>query len=276
MYKNVKATGSRAAADAARGNIEKLLTFFRKYENEYGMLEDLESWVFVEWSAANDADHIKGVNLPSNMCWARCLDCAAELYGMPELSQKAERIRRAVVELGFDGEYFSDNCVRGEDGRLHATGLKTEVCQYYAFWFGVADRENFAPLYRDLKENFGPFRAEGYRPEISPPNAMYGIYMRLDLFKREGDVGRLMRECAAYFSGMAERTGTLWEHNAPYASCIHGFASYAATWIVYALTGWNGEAFEDRYIGTDCSFVLPRKEGDIRVSVKDKVRTIVR
>jgi alpha-L-rhamnosidase len=27
---------------------------------------------------------------------------------------------------------------------------------------------------------------------------------------------------------MAERTGTLWEHDAPQASCNHGFASHAA------------------------------------------------
>lgn len=273
VYENAKACG-RKNAEEARANIEGLLSFFGRYENEYGLLEDLESWVFVEWSAANDPSHICGVNLPSNMCWAKCLDCIAELYDMPALHRKAERLRGAILELGFDGAFFADNCVRGEDGKLHSTGLKTEVCQYYAFWFGVATPRSHPALYAELIEKFGPFRAEGYRPEIAPPNAMYGIYMRLDLLKREGDIGRLARECVAYFYKMAERTGTLWEHNAPYASCIHGFASYAATWLVYVLTGWNGERFEEKFLGTECSFELPRPDGTLRVRVAEGRRSI--
>lgn len=33
---------------------------------------------------------------------------------------------------------------------------------------------------------------------------------------------------------MAERTGTLWENTTDYASCSHGFASYAAALILDA------------------------------------------
>ena len=46
--------------------IKGLIDYFVKFENEFGLLEDLESWVFVEWSAANDYNHTRGVNLPTN------------------------------------------------------------------------------------------------------------------------------------------------------------------------------------------------------------------
>ncbi len=277
VYKNWKTSGNRENVDAAKLHIYGLIEYFSKKENEYELLENLNGWVFVEWSAANDRDHVCGVNYPSNMCWAKCLDCIAEMYGEAQYAQKAKRMREKIIELSFDGEWFVDNSVRGEDGKLCSTGLKTEVCQYYAFWFGVATKEQFAPLYQELYENFGAFRKEGYRPDIAPCNALYGMYMRLDLFMRDGDINKLKEECVQYFYPMAERTGTLWAHNRPSSSCVHGFASYAAKWLVYALIGWDGEKFDDRHLGIDCSFTLPQKDGGkICVSVKEGQRKVER
>ena len=34
-----------------------------------------------------------------------------------------------------------------------------------------------------------------------------------------------------YFLGMAELTGTLWEHDDISASCNHGFASHVLVWL---------------------------------------------
>ncbi len=276
IYKNFKVSGSRAQANAARKNIEGILHYFEKKENEFGLLEDLEGWVFVEWSAANEKTHLEGVNLPTNMCWAKCLECIAKLYNMPQLQEKSKKIKDKIIEIGFDGEFFTDNCIRDDNGKLVRTGLKTEVCQYYAFWFETISLQSHPQLYRELKENFGPWRKRSYRQDISEPNAMYGIYMRLDLLMREGDVRRLTDECVKYFYKMAERTGTLWEHNSPHASCIHGFASYAAIWLVFALTGWNGESFCDDWLGTDCIIKFPIKNEMISVQIKDGKRAILR
>ena len=275
VYKNYKVSGSRRNADAARGNILGIVQYFLRKENEEELLEDLEGWVFVEWSAANDAERVCGVNFPSNMCWAKCLECVGELYGDGALTAKAERVRAAVRRLAYNGAFFVDNCVRGEDGALRQTGLLSEVCQYYAFWFGVASPETYPALYAEMRERFGAARAEGYRPDVAPCNAMYGIYMRLDLFLREGDAARLAKECAAYFSAMARETGTLWEYDKPCASCVHGFASYAARWLVFALTGWDGERLHDVFLGTDCAFSLPQADGSLLlIEVKDGQRSV--
>ena len=55
--------------------------------------------------------------------------------------------------------------------------------------------------------------------------------MRLIVLKREGLEDQMRREVRGYYLGMAEKTGTLWEYDAPTASCCHGFASYVAVLI---------------------------------------------
>lgn len=115
-----------------------LLKYFSRFENSDGLLENLESWVFVEWSRANDLT--SGVNYPSNMLYAAMLSAISELYNLPELSEKAQKIRETVYRQSFDGEFFRDHAVR-ENGILKAAADRTEVCQYYAF-FSVLQRRS--------------------------------------------------------------------------------------------------------------------------------------
>ena len=266
--------GVDEAVLGAKDTVLGILQFFAGYENELGLLENLESWVFIEWSEANDADHICGVNIPSNMEYAACLKVAGKLYDIPSFMTKADDINQKIKTLAYDGKFFVDNLIRNEEGKLVQSGLLTEVCQYYAFWFGCADKHEYADLYKELMDNMGTNRKEGYLPNVGKPNVMYGLYMRVDLLMRDGEREKVFDECIRLFEPMAERTGTLWEHNAIYASCNHGFASYATKWLIYALTGYDalkgGEAAENG-IGIDCEIALPLNgKGDYRyLSVKD-------
>jgi len=272
VAKYARAYGSDGIVDMSKENIFGIIKYFEGFENEYGVLEDLTGWVFVEWSAANDADHICGVNVPSNMCYAKCLDEAADLYGVPEWKTKAEKIWKFIVENAFDGEFFADNLLR-KGGSLVQSGLKTEVCQYYAFWFDCVKKEDYPELYAELMNKLGNNRAAGYRPEIAESNVFYGLYMRIDLLMRDGEREKVLDECLRLFLPMAERTGTLWEHNGIYASCNHGFASYAVKWIVWALTGYdcmNGGDIAAAGVGADCEITLPVSATEnIRLSVKN-------
>ena len=120
------------------------------------------------------------------------------------------------------------------DGRLSVEPERTETCQYYAFFCGTARREDgrFAGLWRTLTEDFGPQRRQtGAHPDVFFSNAFIGNYLRLELLYRAGLFGSLRREIAGYFASMAERTGTLWEHDSPTASCCHGFASHVVCWL---------------------------------------------
>ena len=101
---------------------------------------------------------------------------------------------------------------------------------------------------------------------------MYGIYMRLDLLMRMGERKKVLGECRRIFGKMARRTGTLWEHNAIYASCDHGFASYAARWLIWALTGYDclsAAPAAKEGIGIDCDMSVPLRKGRLKIKVEN-------
>jgi alpha-L-rhamnosidase len=203
----------------------KLIEFFKQYRNSDGLLEKLPGWVFVEWSKANE--FTQDVNYPSNMLYARMLEAAARLYGLPELAREAERMREVIRQQSFDGEFFVDNAKR-VDGKLQITRNRTEVCQYFAFFFGVATPESHPKLWQTLARDFGPKRRETKAfPEVHPANQFIGNVLRLELLSRSGLCQQVADEAFGYWLFMADKTGTLWENDGDYASCNHGFASHA-------------------------------------------------
>ena len=237
LYKYFRHYGSDEIVAKSKEKVMGVLEYFRDFENEFGVLEDLEGWVFIEWSAANEATHIRGVNVPSNMLYAVCLKAAGKLYSLPELKGRAERVENYLRKNAFDGRFFVDNLVRNKAGELEQSGLLTEVCQYYAFWLGFISKEEYPDLYEELMEHLGANREKDYLPEMGKPNVMYGQYMRIDLLMRDGKREQVLKECKKLLLPMAKRTGTLWEHNNISASCDHGFAAYSVKWLIYGLTG---------------------------------------
>jgi len=218
-------TGDREMVDALRPKVLGLLDYFQGFENDDGLLEKLESWVFVEWSRANE--FVQDVNYPSNALYAGALDAAGRLFDLAALCAKAERIREVVREQAFNGTFFVDNAVR-QGGTLAPTTNTTETCQYYLFYFGVATPATHSELWRTLTESFGPGRdATQSFPDVHPSNAFIGNVLRLELLSRHGLGGQALDECVGYHLYMAEQTGTLWEMIGDTASCNHGFASHA-------------------------------------------------
>lgn len=224
-------TEDRGLIDMAKDRVYALLKYFKGFENEYGLLENLERWVFVEWSKANEL--VQDVNFPSNFLYAAMKKTMGRLYGDDALLAEGEALLKTATAWSLSGEgvFFCDNAVRKE-GKLVLSGECTEVCQYYAFYFGAATKEANPELFRILTEDFGPQRKETKLwPEIYFANAFIGNYLRLDLLQRWGMRARLLEEIKGYFTSMADRTGTLWEYDSPTASCNHGFASHIICWL---------------------------------------------
>ncbi len=219
-------TGDMAFVQSFKQKVYALLDYFRPFENEFGLLEKLEGWVFVEWSHANNL--VQDVNYPSNMLYSAMLKCAGSLYQDEALMQKSNNIAGMIRQRSFDGEYFVDNEIR-KDGELKLTGERTETCQYYAFFFDIVTPESHFELWNRLINEFGPERMEKkLHLDIYPSNAFIGNYLRLDILSRYGLHKQCMDEIEGYFGYMADRTGTLWENITDHASCNHGFASYVA------------------------------------------------
>ena len=223
-------SNDRAMIDAYRPRVEGIVRYFDEFVNEQGLLEDLDGWVFVEWSRAND--FVRGVNFPTNMLFAAALEAGSRLYRRDDWYTRARQIRDAVHVHSYDGEFFVDNAVRDAGGRLVRTTNRTEVCQYHAFHFDVATPLSQPQLWQRLVREFGPRRERDAYPDVHPANALMGYTMRLELLERYGLVDQLLDEIKAYYLPMADATGTLWEHNEPTASCCHGFASHVCRWIL--------------------------------------------
>jgi len=211
---------------ALQPRLMALHEYLQKFTNQDGLLEKLPSWVFVEWSQANS--FVQDVSYPSNMLYAAALAAAGRMYDQPALVHEAEQIRETIRRQSFDGEFFVDNAVR-KDGRLEVTRNRTEVCQYFAFFFDVATPQTHAKLWDRLVHEFGPQRKTTKAfPEVHPANAFVGNYLRFELLSRYGHPAQIKKELSDYYLYMADRTGTLWENVGAEASCNHGFASHVA------------------------------------------------
>ena len=229
LEKYFERTADRGIIDRFEQKVYKLLNYLSKFENGDGLLERLEGWQFVEWSRANDL--VNDVNYPTNMLYSRALRSVAKLYSKSELLEKAEKIKETVLKQSFNGEFFCDNAVR-ESGVLKLSNECTEACQYYAFFFDIANKESHGTLLKTLIESFGPQRdTEICFPKIHPANAFIGNYLRLEILMRHGEYQKTLQNISDYFYYMAERTGTLWENVGATASCNHGFASYVLCWL---------------------------------------------
>ena len=219
-------SGDRELAAALRPRLEALYKYSQKFTNEDGLLEKLESWVFVEWSKANS--FVQDVSYPTNMLYAAALAAGGRMYNEPDLIDQAEHIRTVIRRQSFDGEFFVDNAVR-KDGRLQVTRNRTEVCQYFAFFFDVATPQTYRELWDKLVHQFGPERKQTTAfPEIHPANAFVGNYLRSELLSRYDRPAQIKKELVDFYLYMAEQTGTLWENVGASASCNHGFASHVA------------------------------------------------
>lgn len=231
-------TNRNTAADKElfRDSIYGLLDFYSRYENSDGLLEDLPSWNFVEWSRANQ--WTKNVNYPTNFLYAQVLEAAYNLYGDEACLEKCKKVRAAAIEQSFDGRLFRDHAVRGEDGKLTLCEDISEICQYYAILFAgieITDAK-FAELRRLVCEVFGAVRKEEM-PEVEVINAFIGVYLRLEAMLKIKEYDLVISDVESFFGHMEKLTGTLWENRFIHGSLDHGFASYAAVAMMKALEG---------------------------------------
>ena len=217
-------SGDRATIDALRPKVLRLLDYFKKFENADGLLEKLDSWVFVEWSAAND--FVQDVNYPSNMLYAGMLSAA----GAP---------------VRFVRARFQGRCGPRDDPQavVRRAILRRQRRPQGRPLAGHAQSERGLPVLRLLlrrRLDRQPRRFVGAlarpvrtRPqtdeglsEVHMANSFIGNMLRIELLSRAGHNQQILDESIAYLSYMADRTGTLWENTGAYASCNHGFASH--------------------------------------------------
>lgn len=223
-------TGDREFVEAFREKAIGLLEYFRQFENKDGLLEKLDGWIFVEWSRCNQL--VQDVNYPTNMLYHLFKRVLSKLYEFPRLSEETVKLKVTIRKQSKRELFFVENSVYDETGISKLSGEITETCQYYAFFTGVATLEEDGELWKVLLNDFGPKRdPNGKWKEVWQSNAFIGNYLRLELLDRAGEFRKVEENIRDYFITMAEKTGTLWEHNQETASCNHGFASHILIWL---------------------------------------------
>src|SRR5690606_40319223 len=116
----------------------------------------------------------------TNALYAAALDAAGRLYDEPGWRERAGHLRTVIAEQSFDGRFFVDQALR-EDGVLQRTTHRTEIAQYYAFYFGGASPETHPGLWETLRRDVGPRRhAATAHPEVHPPARLHGCLPRID------------------------------------------------------------------------------------------------
>ena len=226
--------GGMQEKELFRQPMEKLCRYFEGWENEFGLLERMDGFNFVEWSEVNN--RVWDVSWATNMLYTEMLHGLGALYDRDDWLQKSGKLRRVILEMAFDGCLFRDRAVRNADGKLVNTEELSEVTQYYALRFHIADIDSpdYAYLRRMAVEVFGPKRGEEY-PEIVKADLLPGVFLRIELLLEWKMPQLLLEEIKEYFLPMAKESGTLWEHCSGYKSRDHAFASFAAAAIAQAL-----------------------------------------
>ena len=230
--------GNGQKKEEFRQSIYGVLAFFRTYENRDGLVENLPSWNFIEWSGANDWG--QDVNYPTNFLYAAALEAAGKLYADQGLLRRAEAVRKATIAQSFNGKYFLDHSIRGEDGSLVRQEHASEVCQYYALLFGGIDPD--AQEYRFLRHlvtDVFALERDGKMPEIIEINVFPGLFMRMDTLLMLGEYDLALRTVEDFFGRMEPYTGTLWEYRQFKGSYDHGFSSIAYAVMKKALEEKN-------------------------------------
>lgn len=244
-------SGDQEMVDGLRGRVLKVFDYFRPFQNSDGLLENLQGWVFVEWSKSNE--YVQPVNYPSNMLYAAALAAAGRLYKLQPLLDQADAMRKMIRKQSYDGRFFVDNAVR-KDGKLTPTNNRTETCQYYAFYFDVATPQTYPQLWQTLVRDFGPRRRTTHAyPDIPPSNAFMGNVMRQDLLSRDGLTEQLMQEAVAGLLYMADISGTLWENSSDEASMDHAFEAHIVTALYRDILGLYKVDMVNRAVHLRCT-----------------------
>lgn len=265
-----------------------IVKFFSQYENELGLLEDLPGWVFVEWSRAND--FVAGVNFPTNMLYSATLETAGKLLGIPKYEEKGKKIRQLVRQMSYNGEFFADHAIR-VNGELKVQDDYSETCQYYAIYFGLANRKDDGEFIEKMMEDFGVTRDDTtVYPHVYKSNMFIGNFIRLMVLSKERFYERIIEECKQMFYVMAKTTSTLWENRVQrddlkyhiVGSCCHGFAGSVGKFLVEALTGYRGfdESqkiiyFSATNINISSEFTLPIGDEDECIIENDRGKITV-
>ena len=201
------------------------MDYFEPFENEDGLLEKLEGWVFVEWSAANK--FVQDVNYPSNMLYAAALAAAGRMYDNADLLRQGREDPRRDPPPVVRRQVLRRQCrAQGRQARGDAQPQRGLPVLRLLLRRRHARRRTPSSGRRSATSSARTARRPRPTPKSTWPTRSSATCSAWNCFPATGHGQQILDESVAYLLYMAERTGTLWENVGAYASCNHGFASH--------------------------------------------------
>ena len=239
-------TGDRELIDRYETRVDEIAAQLAVYEDSEGVLNKLPGRIFVDGSTSPLPEYFhQPISMPTNVLYARMLECVDELYGRPEMREKAVRIRTRVREANTDlrserpAEFLADRLETDDGGSLTRKKLVSEAAQYYAGWLDVASPEDHPALFKALFEQYGPCPERLLdNPRVMRSDHFAAMPLRFEVLAANDEHVRLLREVRYLYSRMIDGgAGALWEGLSDTGSVCQGFASHAGVWLVRDFLG---------------------------------------
>lgn len=243
-------SGDMHLVELYKERILNLLHHISRFENPCGLLENVPGTVFVDWSGANDKEHVTPVSIPNNCLYLKALEEAGSLFDDNALMQKARGIKSVLFDLYqkiestkydlFTMYPFMSDSYRYEDGSLMPQGYYSEAAQYYLFWSGVLTKETAPVLYQKLLKCFGPAAKEHLGTahlKVKRSGYFIGYLIRMEMLLLCGEdevLDEELRELSSYM--LRKGPETFWETLDGHDSLDHGVGAYFA----YLLVNYTG------------------------------------
>ncbi len=246
-------TGDEELKEDFRSRVETFMEASRTLKNSLGLLENIPGFVFIDWSASNNAANTAPICTAANGLYALVADRLGEMYGNEPYRAEAEQIRSVFREQYRKVEHskydlftmypFLSDSMTLKDGKLVENSVYSEAAQYYYFWTGLLRREDAPQLWKILLEQFGPM-PQKYRGtmQLSVGNCgvFFGHMMRFELLSRFGETELLEKEVkhlCGYMTGYDP--GTFWETLSGTDSRNHGFGSHYGVVVMRDFLGMD-------------------------------------
>lgn len=237
-------TNDRDLVDRFRPRLDRFLKMLIKLETPEGLLANIPN-NFVDWSTANQREHLYPVSVPANATYARMLAEMAWMYDNVDWMDKSQAIMETLrgigpVQVGFtEPAFFPDALFHDDDGELRPRAVISEAAQYWIHWMGLVDEATAEEAIDALAEEMGLAPA---RPAanlyLGRANLFISQLIRLDLLPRWGRHDALLREMREALLPMIDAgCGTLWENNSDTASLCHGFMGHVGVSLMRDILG---------------------------------------
>lgn len=249
LYEYYRRTADRDFLRDRAVQVDRLVGTLSRYENKFGLLEDLPEIIYVDGTTASNDLYNRPISTATNALYAEMLRRLGQIYGRDDWIAKAGTILtviRKVCDIKDTteaGNFVPDAFAMDAAGTITPGKYSSEAAHYFYLWLGLIGRATLPGFYAMLLNEFGSAPVVPYSNETRfklRADSLVGTGIRFEVLHQNGEVPRLLGEMTRLYTYMLDHgPGTLWEGWSRLSNVNHGYQSHAAVWLFKSLLGVN-------------------------------------